>query len=94
MSQISAIFGTDDDEEILQRLYTIANVSVARRWQLQLLTITTEYEWARSDTRVAIYLYCGLYATMVRMGQQLLCRVRRRLPSPVSAFTDALVILE
>jgi hypothetical protein len=27
MSQISAIFGTDDDAEIVQRLYLIANVS-------------------------------------------------------------------
>lgn len=27
MSQISAIFGTDDDDEILNSLYIIANVS-------------------------------------------------------------------
>lgn len=29
MSQISAIFGTDDDQEILKSLYIIANVSLA-----------------------------------------------------------------
>lgn len=28
MSQISSIFGTDDDNEILEALYLVANVSV------------------------------------------------------------------
>lgn len=37
MSQISAIFGTDDDAEIMRALYTIANVSCIQNtfaWQL------------------------------------------------------------
>lgn len=30
MSQISAIFGTDNDDEIMNSLYLIANVSICR----------------------------------------------------------------
>jgi hypothetical protein len=32
MSQVSNIFGTNDDEEILTSLYTIVNVGVGRYW--------------------------------------------------------------
>lgn len=34
MSQISAIYGTDDDEEIMNSLYLIANVSFTYKYQI------------------------------------------------------------
>lgn len=82
MSQISSIFGTDDDEEIVTALYTIANVrsislshicpSVATA--AAFLITLAEYCGTWLDTREPVNLQCDrLYATVVRVGEQLLC---------------------
>lgn len=82
MSQISAVFGTDDDDEIVKRLYLIANVrlpsyiypSVPPKFRLAHLLFSTEHERFGPHTRVAIDLHClGLDAAVVCVGEQLLC---------------------
>lgn len=55
MSQISAIFGTDDDQEILTSLYLIANVSEKSRGNGHLLTCS-EHFGSRVNTRVSVHL--------------------------------------
>lgn len=53
MSQISAIFGTDDDDEILTSLYLIANVSSIRSSNLStVLTVLLEHKRFGSDPRI------------------------------------------
>jgi hypothetical protein len=56
MSQISAIFGTDDDTEILNSLYTIVNVSLALAFvsSVHMTEMLLEHCWARIDPRVAV----------------------------------------
>lgn len=76
MSQVSAVFGTDDDAEILKSLYQIANVRTTgpTRCPLSLFSPCTEHQWARLDTRGAVDLQRdGLHQKLVCMGQQLLC---------------------
>lgn len=75
MSQISAIFGTDDDDEITNSLYLIANVSLPMiiihetTSDHPCLCGTTEYERIGSYPRIYQHLQrVGLYSAVVRMG--------------------------
>lgn len=78
MSQISAIFGTDNDEEILDSLYLIANVSPKFCLLIPLchqLYNCLEHERPRADPRIHRHLqHHVLHTALVRMGEQLLCR--------------------
>lgn len=57
MSHISAIFGTDDDQEIMTSLYLIANVSAySQNPQVQLPDRPAEHQRPWLDSRVSVYL--------------------------------------
>jgi hypothetical protein len=75
MSRVTAIFGTDDDEEILESLYLIANVRIS----FSLATgcdsnPTTEHKWTGFHSRISEHTQqLRLHTAMVRLGEQLFC---------------------
>lgn len=75
MSHISAIYGTDNDAEILSSLYTIANVSCLAFDTNSILTSILEHGWVGSDSRGTVDLFESIHPSVVRLGQQLFRRV-------------------
>jgi hypothetical protein len=68
MSQVTNIFGANDDEEILTSLYTIVNVGVRRYW-FSHADSYIEHWRPGFDTRVYQYLQrIRLYSPLVRVG--------------------------
>lgn len=75
MSRITAIFGSDDDEEIMNDLYLIANVRVYIFANLYwVLKFWPEHYGTWTHSRVAKYpRLLRLHAPLVCMGKQLFC---------------------
>lgn len=74
MSLISVIFGSDDDQEILDTLYSIVNVRLylCLKWLFD-LDITIEYVRAWVGTRIKVDLPTyAIYKKLVCLGEQLL----------------------
>lgn len=70
MSHISAIFGTDDDREIMNSLALIVNVGLHLFVLVDPSWSFPEYEWTGLDPWIAIYLQgIGLYEVLVRLGK-------------------------
>ena len=71
MSHISAIFGTDDDQEILNSLYIIANVCYIVFLTGSLLTlILIEHKWTRPYSRISVDIqFYDVHQELVRLGK-------------------------